>query len=120
MLLWCRLRASIASVTKLFYIGKLINLIVPLFFRVGCAKAGHYQRPNNNNSRIIPSPGQQASARTQLNSSSNLLLKVMKHQQFLTDITQELMEGFKTKAQWAESVQEKTTVLINEVQQISV
>ncbi|CAF4720309.1 unnamed protein product, partial [Rotaria sp. Silwood2] len=33
---------------------------------VGCAKAGHYQRPNNNNSRIIPSQGQQASARTQL------------------------------------------------------
>ncbi|CAF1492758.1 unnamed protein product, partial [Rotaria sordida] len=33
---------------------------------LGCAKASHYQRPNNNNNRIIPSQGQQASARTQL------------------------------------------------------
>ncbi|CAF4756168.1 unnamed protein product, partial [Rotaria sp. Silwood1] len=77
MFLWCLLRASIASVTKLFYIVKLFNLIASLFFRLGCAKAGHYQRPNNNNNRIIPSQGQQASAQTQLASKQHINMDVL-------------------------------------------
>ncbi|CAF4148854.1 unnamed protein product [Rotaria sordida] len=42
-----------------------------------CAKADHYQRPNNNNNRIIPSQGQQASARTQLVSKQHINMNVL-------------------------------------------
>jgi hypothetical protein len=44
----------------------------------------------------------------------------MEHQQFLTNITKELVDGTKTTAEWAQAVQEKTTILVNEVQQIKV
>ncbi|CAF1977663.1 unnamed protein product [Rotaria magnacalcarata] len=87
---------------------------------MGCTKADHYQRPNNNNNQVIPYQGQKASVQTEPNYNSNILLKVMKHQQFLTDITEELISGSKTEVQWAQNVQEKTTALINEVQQIKV
>ncbi|CAM2707431.1 unnamed protein product [Rotaria socialis] len=54
------------------------------------------------------------------NYNSNVLLKVMEHQQFLTDITKQFLSGFKTEVEWANNVQEKTTVLIADVQQIKV
>ncbi|CAF3234877.1 unnamed protein product [Rotaria socialis] len=87
---------------------------------MGCTKADHYQRPNSNNNQVIPSQGQRASVQTEPNYNSNVLLKVMEHQQFLTDITKQFLSGFKTEVEWANNVQEKTTVLIADVQQIKV
>ncbi len=44
----------------------------------------------------------------------------MEHQKFLTEITSEMLSGSKTEVEWGQNVQEKTTALINEVQQIKV